>query len=175
MIAAMRYSLRDLLWLTIVIGLATALWLERRASPPVRFTGQPFDVAIAGEGFFLLTDPVTCGTLYTRFGSLSLDGDSRLILQSNGTEYVINPAIQIPSDATAVTVSPTGLVSVKRRQPELSAFGQIQLATFAKPDKLRKVAPAIYADTSESGPCSIFHPGQPQVGSLIQGAISKHY
>lgn len=172
----MRFTIRDLLWLTVVIGLATALWLERRASPPVRFTGQPFDVAISGEGFIQLTDPATAGSLYTRFGNFCTDENSQLILDSCGTQYSINPAIPIPSDATGVSISPTGLVSVKLIRPaELIAVGQLHLAKFPRPDKLQKIAPAIYAETTASGQPSIFQPGQPQVGSFIQGALSKHY
>src|SRR5436190_13569127 len=116
----MRFSIRDLLWLTVVIGLVTALWIERRASQPVRFTGQPLDVALAGDGFFMLEDPQTNQLLFTRLGSFSIDSESRLVLNVNGSEFAVCPQICIPSDATGVSISPTGRVAVQvRGQPDL--------------------------------------------------------
>lgn len=172
--APMRFTLRDLLWLMIVVGLATALWLERLASPSVRFTGQPFDLAIAGEGFIPLADPVTAGSVYTRFGNFTVSASERLVLESDGTQYEVNPAMCIPSGASAVSISPTGLVLLKYPpQAELSAVGQLQLAKFPRPDKLQKVAYGIYAPTPASGQASIYNPGQPEVGTIIQGALTK--
>jgi flagellar basal-body rod protein FlgG len=170
-----RFSLRDLLWLTVVVSLALALWLERRASPAVKFTGQPFDIAIDGEGYFQLTDPQTASLLFSRLGSLSVDSQSRVVLNVNGTEYEINPPMCIPSDASAVLISPTGRVAVQRRKAELVAVGQLQLATFPKPARLKQVAPAIYAQTTESGSNNQFLPGDKEVGTIIQGALTKSY
>lgn len=172
----MRFSIRDLIWLTVVVGLALALWLERRASPPVNFTGQPFDVAVAGEGFLILTDPATSACLFTRLGRLSTDSESRLILDVKGTEFLVNPAIQIPSDAMGVSISPTGRVAVQlANQSNLIAVGQLQLAKFDKPGKLRQILPAIYTDTTESGFCLQCNPGCEGVGTIIQGALAKQY
>ncbi len=170
----MRFTVRDLLWLMIVVGVSTALWLERRASPPVRFTGQPFDVEIAGEGFIQLVDPVTCGSLYTRFGNFTISDSERLVLETDGTQYEVNPGMCIPLGATAVSISPTGLVSLKYPpKAEMFAVGQLQLARFPRPDKLQKVAYGIYVSTPASGQASIYNPGQPQVGTIIQGALTK--
>ena len=176
MISAMRFNIRDLLWLTLVVGLVTAVWLERRASPPVRFTGQPLDVAIAGEGFFVVTDPATSASLFTRLGSLTTDSASRLILSVNNTEFLINPAIQISPDATAISISPTGRVAVQvPDKSDLVAVGQLQLAKFDKPNKLKQVVPALYTDTPESGLALLCLPGQDGVATVIQGALAKRY
>jgi flagellar basal body rod protein FlgG len=160
MISAMRFHIRDLLWLMAVVGLGIALWLERSASP-VRFTGQPFDVAIAGDGFFLLTDPATSGCLFTRLGRLSIDSESRLVLDVNEIEFLINPSIQIRSEAVSVSISPTGRVAAQLpNRSDLVAVGQLQLAKFDQPNKLRQVSPAIYTDTTESGFCLQCDPGR---------------
>ena len=141
----------------------------------MRFTGQPLDIAIDGEGYFLLTNPVDSGTLYTRNGNLSLNRDSLLVLEANGSEYPINPAIQVPPDATAVTISPTGLVSVQMQKAELVAVGQLAMARFDDPHKLKRLTSAIYAETPESGPGCMCLPGRESVGAVIQGALAKHY
>jgi flagellar basal-body rod protein FlgG len=176
MICVMRFSIRDLLWLTVVIGLVTVLWIERRASPPVNFTGQPLDVAISEEGFFSLNDPQTNRLLFTRLGSFSIDSETRLVLNVNGSEFAVCPQICIPSDATAVSISPTGRVAVQGRgQPDLVTVGQLQLAKFDKSSKLTQIAPAVFTDTAESGPCCLCLPGEQGVGWVLQGALAKRY
>jgi flagellar basal-body rod protein FlgG len=172
----MRFSIRDVLWLTVVGGLATALWLERHDFQSVRITGQPLDVAIAGEGFFVLTDPATTASVFTRLGSLSINRESLLVLNVNNTEYLVNPSIGIPSDATGVSISSTGLVAAQRPGGrQLSSVGQLQLAQFNKPKKLEQVASAIYKPTPESGPCCLSQPGQEGFGTVVQGALAKRY
>jgi flagellar basal-body rod protein FlgG len=99
-----------------------------------------------------------------------------LVLNVNGTEFIVNPAIQIPSDATNVSITPTGLVAARiGNTSDLSAVGQLQLAKFDKPDKLRQISPAIYTDTTESGFALQCNPGSQGVGTVIQGALAKRY
>ncbi len=169
-----RFTIRDVLWLTVVVAIGVAWWLENRGSQPLRFTGQPFDIAISGEGYFQLSDPQSGSALYSRLGSLSIGDSSQLILKSSGTEFPICPGIQIPMDATAVAISSSGMVMVQvPGETELRCMGQLQLAVFPKPDKLKKIAPAVYAWTVESGEPCLSVPGNEGIGTVIQGALQK--
>ena len=47
------------------------------APGPIRSTGAPLDVAIDGEGFFVVTTPE--GERYTRAGAFQLDRDQQLL------------------------------------------------------------------------------------------------
>jgi flagellar basal-body rod protein FlgG len=99
-----------------------------------------------------------------------------LVLNVNGAEFAINPVIQIPGEATGVSISPTGRVGVQvKDKSELVAAGQLQLAKFDKPDKLKQVVPAVYKETTASGLPLLFLPEHEGVGTVIQGALNKRY
>src|SRR5262249_39057012 len=70
-------------------------------------TSNPLDVAIQGNGFLTVT--LTSGDLaYTRAGSLQLNAQGQ-ITTANG--YLLEPAITVPSNATAVTIGNDGAVT----------------------------------------------------------------
>src|ERR1700744_304942 len=71
-------------------------------------TGNSFDLAITGDGFFKILMPD--GTFsYTRDGSFQLDGTGRLVTSQG---YVVQPGITVPQNATGFTVNTQGQVSV---------------------------------------------------------------
>src|SRR3954462_7672112 len=70
-------------------------------------TGADLNVAIRGEGFFKVAMPDGTFT-YTRDGSFQMDSQGR-ILRSNGN--VVQPGVNIPTNAQAVSISPQGQVS----------------------------------------------------------------
>src|SRR5687767_8658601 len=118
-----RFTIRDVLWLMVVVGLSIGWWIEHRKSQPYRFTDQPLDVAIAGKGFFQLIDLKTSKTVFTRFGNLSLDS-STLVLNTKDGAHPISPAIEIPTDCVGVSISPTGLVMAQSNgKNQLQAVG----------------------------------------------------
>ncbi len=78
-------------------------------------TGKPLDLAVAGEGFFILAMPD--GQLqYTRDGAFYLDANGRLVT-SSGLSLVLEPAegmdgeVLIPGGATDISISESGAVS----------------------------------------------------------------
>ncbi len=74
----------------------------------MRQTGNPLDLMIEGDGFFQIKLPD--GSLaYTRDGSFKLDGERNLVTAAG---YYLEPAIQIPLDATEISVARDGTVSV---------------------------------------------------------------
>ncbi|GAB4373618.1 MAG: flagellar basal-body rod protein FlgF [Calditrichia bacterium] len=80
---------------------------------PLKETGNPLDVAIAGEGFFVIQTPE--GQVFTRNGNFTLSADGRLTtvdgysvlgnggeIQINGNEIKINETGAITVDGQAV-------------------------------------------------------------------------
>ncbi len=131
-------------------------------------TGNQLDLAIQGEGFLqvLLPDGTTA---YTRDGSLQKDSQGQLVT-ANG--FVVQPALTIPANATAVTVGQDGVVSVT--QPGSAApvqIGNIQLATFVNPAGLQSMGQNLYLETGSSGTPSTNVPGSNGTGTLSQGYI----
>src|SRR5215471_9937730 len=90
-------------------------------------TDLPYDIGIRGQGFFEVVMPD--GTrAYTRAGSFQVDKNGLL-----GTPqgYPLRPTIQIPQDATSVTIDSTGVVTVKvPDQTDPVEAGRIELADF---------------------------------------------
>jgi flagellar basal-body rod protein FlgG len=73
-------------------------------------TGNQYDVAINGQGFFQVLLPD--GTLaYTRDGSFQLDNQGNLVTSSG---YAVQPGITIPANTTSVTIAADGTVSDRK-------------------------------------------------------------
>jgi flagellar basal-body rod protein FlgG len=134
----------------------------------LQMTGNPFDIAIKGEGYFMITLP-SGETGYTRDGSFQLDQDGQLVTSEG---YDVQPGITIPPDAVDVTVNASGEVLVKlQNQTVLSNVGQIQLASFANDAGLEAVGNNILMETEASGNAVVSNPGEPGYGQLEQGAL----
>jgi flagellar basal-body rod protein FlgG len=135
-------------------------------------TNQPLDLAIEGNGFLMVTDPVTSQNLYTRAGNLSVNSQGNLVVGSAQTGRLVFPQIQIPQDATNVTISSDG--RVQYQQPgntQLQQAGQLQLAMFQNPAGLLKLGENLYSETISSGQVIQQTPGTQGMGVLRQGFL----
>lgn len=76
-------------------------------------TGQPTDLALAGDGFFVVNGTIagTDGSFYTRNGQMSLRNDGTLINSSGLTVqgYMVNPDGSFSSQLGDITLPPAGL------------------------------------------------------------------
>lgn len=134
-------------------------------------TGNELDVSIEGGGFFQVKDP--SGTIYySRAGNFSKNANGNIVVGSATVGRLLEPPIVIPTDATAVSISADGKVSV--RQPssqQMSQIGQIQLASFINPQGLLQMGENLYSETDASGTPQIGNPGLENRGSLHQGSL----
>jgi flagellar basal-body rod protein FlgG len=128
-------------------------------------TGNDLDLTIQNAGFFQITMPD--GTLaYTRDGSFKKDSTGRIVT-SDG--YVLEPAITLPDNATSITVSPDGRVSVTLAgQTDPEEIGQIELARFINPAGLGAVGQNLFVQTAASGEPIVNAPGTDGAGTIIQ-------
>lgn len=96
-------------------------------------TGNPTDLALSGRGFFAVNGPN--GTLYTRNGSFQVSPQGTLVTPE-GYSVRLSDGQPVTLDANAsLVVSADGTVSQNG-----AALGQLQLADFADPSLLEKVA-----------------------------------
>lgn len=134
-------------------------------------TSRELDVAIEGRGFLQVVDP-SGDILYTRAGNFSINSNGNLVVGSASTGRLLEPPIVIPEDATAIVISPDGKVSVQQpNNTQLTAVGDIELATFINPEGLLKLGENLYAQTDASGPPTTGTPGQEGIGVLRQGML----
>lgn len=132
-------------------------------------TGNPLDIAIEGNGFIQVTRPPTGELVFTRAGNLKTDPNGQLITVDG---YLIQPGVTIPPDATSVTISPQGVVSVQTAgQNQSQEVGQLQLAGFANPGGLMALGRSLYQPTTASGEPIVAAPGQSGLGLVSQGYL----
>jgi flagellar basal-body rod protein FlgF len=104
------------------------------------YTGNTFDLAVQGEGYFVVQKPSTTGGApderYTRAGSFTINGESQLVTQA-GMQVVSTDGqpIQIPADAGNITVQGDG--SIKAQDGR--TIGKIRVVRFADERNLKAV------------------------------------
>ncbi|MBX8501134.1 flagellar basal-body rod protein FlgG [Pseudomonas lijiangensis] len=131
-------------------------------------TSNSKDLAINGLGFFTVDMPDGT-TGYTRDGSFQLNANGEMVT-SNG--YTLAAGITIPANATAVTISTDGIVSVTQAGNSTSTqVGQLNLALFINPAGLQSMGQNLYQETDASGAPTETTPGLNGGGSLSQGYV----
>ncbi|HEX7115017.1 MAG TPA: flagellar basal-body rod protein FlgG [Steroidobacter sp.] len=131
-------------------------------------TGNAFDLAINGRGFFQVLLPD--GTLaYTRDGSFQVSAQGELVTSSG---YTVQPGIQIPDGAQSVTVGADGVVTVQLAgQAAPVQIGSLQLFDFINPAGLQPRGENLLLESAASGPAQGGTPGLNGLGLISQGAL----
>jgi len=129
-------------------------------------TGNDYDLMIDGQGYFQILLP-SGETAYTRAGNFSVDDQGRMVTDDG---YVLQPQITIPSDATDVSISKTGQVSVTQDGVTTpTVVGQLQTATFINKAGLEAIGDNLFLESGASGAATIGTPGDVGFGTLMQG------
>ena len=129
-------------------------------------TGNPYDMAIDGKGYFQITLP-SGEQAYTRAGNFAINGEGQLVTDDG---YAVQPNISIPQDAVDVSISKSGQVQViTAGTTEPSIVGQLELASFFNEAGLEAIGDNLLMETAASGPASVAAPGEPGYGQLLQG------
>ncbi|MDM7916094.1 MAG: flagellar basal-body rod protein FlgG [Candidatus Eisenbacteria bacterium] len=145
--------------------------IQRLHTPgAIEMTQRPLDMAIEGEGFFQVERPDGT-TAYTRDGSFTLS-DSGVIVTSAG--YTVLPGISIPEDATSITVSANGTVSIASQgKNDLTEIGRFELARFLNPTGLEAIGENEYTETTASGKPTTGYAQEDGFGAVRQGALES--
>ena len=129
-------------------------------------TGNQFDLAIDGKGFFQVLMP-SGETAYTRAGNFSVSQAGQLVTADG---YVVQPAITVPQGATDVTVSADGQVQATiAGQTAPQTVGQLTLANFYNEAGLEALGNNLFLESNASGPANLGTPTANGLGKLQQG------
>jgi flagellar basal-body rod protein FlgG len=154
--------------LNLGTGVAVQGTSRQEAQGTLDTTGNSFDLAIQGEGYFQVLLP-SGQTAYTRAGNLSLSGQGE-IQTSDG--YPIQPAVTVPQGATSVTVGTDGTVTaLVAGNTTAQQIGQLTTATFINPAGLQALGGNLLQETGASGTAQIAVAGQTGHGTIVQGAL----
>jgi flagellar basal-body rod protein FlgG len=130
-------------------------------------TGNTFDIAIEGDGFFQITLPD--GEVgYSRDGAFEVNRDG-IIVTSDG--FPLEPEMSIPEDAIDVGIGTDGTVSVTLSDSTTEELGQIELARFINPAGLLSQGRNLYRESEASGDPILSTPGEEGTGTLRQGFL----
>jgi flagellar basal-body rod protein FlgG len=131
-------------------------------------TGNTFDVAINGRGFFEILLP-DGNQAYTRDGTFQVNADGELVTSSG---YTVQPAITVPAGASGVTIGLDGVVSaIPPGQSDAVQIGTLQLTDFVNPAGLQPRGENLYGETQASGPPEPGTPGLNGLGTLLQSSL----
>ncbi len=136
-------------------------------------TDNVFDLAIEGEGFFVIELPD--GELkYTRDGSfkLSVDGDEGYLVTSEGY-YVLSEdedIIVIESGIRDISIDNFGYITGEDEFGEIIDLGRIGLVKFVNPEGLQSEGANLYSMTTASGDAMEIDPDEMN-SRIIQGYL----
>lgn len=132
------------------------------------FTGNSLDLAIQGEGFFVV-QLQNGRTGFTRNGSFRTDSDGRLT-DSGGN--VLQPEIRIPSNAESLSFAPNGEVKAMIGGRE-TTIGWLEIARFNNPSGLTNGGGGISFQSASSGAPVTGRPGTGGMGSLLPNSLES--
>lgn len=117
------------------VALEIGTGLDARPGP-LRETGRAADLALQGDGFFVVQ--TERGEFYTRNGHFTLDSNGRLVTGGGGTVQSSGGPLEI--EGGAFVVEPDGSVTSGG-----NLLGRLQVVTFADPARLEHRGDALLA------------------------------
>jgi flagellar hook protein FlgE len=157
-------------------------------------TGVGTDLAIDGDGFFVVTDPVSNTEYVTRAGDFRLDSNNYLITNkglrlqgfnaANNTSGGSRGDIQIDANLAPATTSPTatmttfsisrdGTINVHMSDGTKFMRAQLLLQRFSDPQALLKEGDNLYSGIASAGPLGGTTPVAEAPGSSGLGNIES--
>ncbi|HOO62982.1 MAG TPA: flagellar basal-body rod protein FlgF [Synergistaceae bacterium] len=138
-----RWKRRELIGDMAFANVLSETALDLRGGP-LRHTGNSLDVAISGEGYFVVQDGAG-NVFYTRSGHFLRDGEGRLVThdgmavqgQGGGVEF---------GDASRVSIDEGGQVLADGEVVDL-----LRVVQFASPTYLRQEGNSLLSETETSG------------------------
>ncbi len=156
-------------------------------------TNGSLDLAIMGEGFFVLGQPLGRGLntspeerAFTRDGSFQLDREGNLVntdglpLLGIGQTPINIPFLGAateengnPELLTEISVDSEGAISATYGLDTIKKVGQIELADFVNEHGLKNIGNARFNETPESGVPTFGAPKERTIGKIQAGFLEK--
>jgi flagellar basal-body rod protein FlgG len=148
------------------VRVGAILRLDSQGSPEV--TGRPLDVAIEGDGYFQIQRP-DGSTAYTRDGSFTISDQGQLTTNDG---YLVLPGIAVPQDASSLSISANGTVSVQQAgNSSAIEIGRLELARFLNPSGMLAAGQNLLEATPASGDPILGYAQDEGFGLLTQGSL----
>ena len=129
-------------------------------------TGRALDLAIAGDGYFVVGSEGGNDNFFTRAGNFYLDkegdlvtGDGLYVLKKDGGK------INIPIEAKDISIGTDGTVNFLI-DGEIEDAGKIALAKFSNTSGLQKVGNNLFKESTNSGDATILNSGESGLGTI---------
>jgi flagellar basal-body rod protein FlgG len=149
-------------------GVRTAAIYRITTQGDLQSTGNPYDVAVQGSGYFRIQQ--ADGTdAYTRSGNFSLSPQGQLVTQDG---LVVQPGIAIPANTLNVQINAQGQVNATvagNTTPQ--TVGQLELTRFPNEAGLNAIGGNLYLETPASGAPQAGVPGSVGYGTVQQGYL----
>jgi len=165
-------------------GIHTASIANDFTQGSVSSTGEPSDLAISGNGFFLVNDATTGSSYVTRDGKFTVDAQGYLTTNSGmrlqgyndpGLSTIGDLKIDNNGGTAAVqsySFSDTGKLTVTLADGTSFTRGQVLLQNCSSPQQLIKVGNNLYSGLSFAGALAApAAPGSSGVGKLAAGSL----
>ncbi len=146
-------------------GANAAVMGHSQTQGAIQETGDPLDLAIEGEGYFLLKRPDGT-TALSRNGSFSVDASGAVVDSEGAT---LEPPIKLPAGVSPseVRIAPDGTVTAGKH-----TLGQIKLVTVTSPDHLLSGGNSDFSVTASSGAPHVAATARIHQGALEQSNVN---
>lgn len=177
--------------LTIGIGSRLSSVKQQFSLGSMTQTGNTLDLAINGDGFFTVANPLSNDISYTRAGSFSVssegyiktDQGDRLQVYSADTSGNVSSTTlhdcQVPTANSAgspysgMTITNSGQVVASFGDGSTQYLGVIGLATFQNTTGLKQQGNSLWSATGTSGNATMGQPGTASLGKLMSGTLEQ--
>ena len=134
----------------------------------IQNTGQTFDVAITGQGFFQV-ETADGDIAYTRAGNFQKTPDGVL---TNAQGLPLVPQIELPENVKDLQIGKDGTITATvAGETDPVELGQLTLVNFVNPAGLEAIGGNLYRETAASGEAVEGVPGEDALGQLEQGSL----
>ena len=152
------------------LGVRTAAIRNLQTQGSLTQTGNTYDLALQGRGWFQITGP-NGDTVYSRAGAFNTNATGQLV---NLDGFAIIPSIVVPPNTNAVTVSASGIVNASvAGNTTPTQIGQLTIANFANESGLEHLGNNLFKETPASGTPVTGVPGDPGYATITQGYLES--
>lgn len=114
---------------------------------PISQTGNELDVALNGEGYFVVDTPL--GERYTRHGRFQLDANG-FIVTSSGHQVLSDAGpIQVPPQSSSIEINGDGSIST-----DVGPLGRLQIVQFEDDQEPQRAANGLYTTEQDPQPAT---------------------
>lgn len=150
------------------LGVRTAAIRNLQTQGALTNTGNSFDLALQGRGWFQLVGP-NGDTVYTRAGAFNTNATGQLVTLDG---YQVSPSIIIPPNTTNVTISQSGIINATvNGSATPTQIGQLTIANFANESGLEHLGSNMFRESPASGTPVVGVPGDPGYATINQGYL----